>query len=121
MKADPGGAVMTNMRRVEIMSATDATMSRSRPDVATFGWLGLAATPSFASMALVTGLVHDGGADMLCSAAHVPWSVGGMAPMYLLMSVFHAAPWLKLVAQRLRSRLTSPPVVPAKRSASRDP
>ena len=102
MKADRGGAVMTNMRRVEIMSATDATMSRNRPDGAAFGWLGLAATPSFALMALVTGLVHDGGADMLCSAAHGPWSVGGMSPMYLLMSVFHAAPWLKLAVRLVR-------------------
>ncbi len=87
----------------------------------TFGWLGLAATPSFALMALVTGLSHDGGADMLCSAAHAPWSLGGMAPMYLLMSIFHAAPWLRLVAQLLESSHRSPPVVPAKRSASGDP
>jgi hypothetical protein len=90
---------MTNMRRVEIMSAADATMSRNRSDVPTFGWLGLAATPSFALMALVSGLVHDGGADMLCSSAHGPWSIGGMAPMYLLMSVFHAAPWLKMAVR----------------------
>jgi len=102
MKAGPGGAVMTNMRRVEIMSATDGAMPRSGPEAATFGWLGLAATPSFALMALVTGLVHDGGADMLCSAAHAPWSIGGMAPMYVLMSVFHAAPWLKLMARFVR-------------------
>jgi hypothetical protein len=87
------------MRRVEIMSAADATMSRNRPDVPTFGWLGLAATPCFALMALVTGLVHDGGADVLCSAAHAPWSVSGMAPMYLLMSVFHAAPWLRMAVR----------------------
>jgi hypothetical protein len=26
--------------------------------------------------------------------------VGGMVPMYLLMSVFHSAPWLKLIAGR---------------------
>jgi len=102
MKADPGGAVMTNMRRVEIMNGTDATMSRNRPEAITFGWLGLAAAPSFALMALVTGLVHDGGADMLCSAAHGSWSVGGMAPMYLLMSVFHAAPWMKLAVRLVR-------------------
>jgi hypothetical protein len=120
MKADRGGAVMTNMRQVEIMSTTDATMSRNRPEAVTFGWLSLAASPSFALMALVTGLSHNGGADMLCSAAHGPWSIGGMAPMYLLMSVFHAAPWLKLAAQLLRSRHSSTPVVPARRSASRD-
>jgi hypothetical protein len=26
--------------------------------------------------------------------------LGGMAPMYLLMSVFHATPWLRLIAGR---------------------
>jgi hypothetical protein len=33
----------------------------------------------------------------------------GMAPMYLLMSLFHSAPWLKLISNRLsreRGRLT---------------
>jgi hypothetical protein len=87
------------MRRVEIMTRMDEARSRRRQEAATFRWLGLAATPSFALMALATGLVHDGGTDILCSAAHAPWSIGGMAPMYLLMSVFHSAPWLKLAAR----------------------
>jgi len=26
--------------------------------------------------------------------------LGGMVPMYLLMSAFHSAPWLKLIAGR---------------------
>ena len=47
-------------------------------------------------MALVTGLLGDG--DPLCSSAHMS-SLGGMAPMYLLMSAFHLAPWLKLIAR----------------------
>jgi len=29
-----------------------------------------------------------------------PSFVGGMVPMYLLMSVFHSAPWLKLIGKR---------------------
>jgi hypothetical protein len=61
--------------------------------------LALLAAPTFAAMALVTAL---GGApvDMLCSAS----PLGGMAPMYVLMSVFHAGPWLRLMA---RSRQAS--------------
>ena len=62
------------------------------------GWLGLAAAPTFALMALLT-CVPGGDADMMCPAAHgVSW-LGGMAPMYALMSAFHAAPWLKLISR----------------------
>ena len=64
------------------------------------GWLSLAAAPTFAAMALLTGLQGGGPADMLCAAAHDGWPLGGMVPMYLLMSAFHAAPWLKLIAGR---------------------
>ncbi|HJS84962.1 MAG TPA: hypothetical protein VJ779_05845 [Acetobacteraceae bacterium] len=59
------------------------------------GWLRLAATPTFAIMALLTGL---GGSpmDSLCSSGHgVPLS--GMVFMYLLMSAFHSPPWLSLI------------------------
>jgi hypothetical protein len=55
-------------------------------------WLCLAATPTFAIMALLTGL---GGSpmDRLCSSGHgAPLS--GMVTMYLLMSAFHSPPWL---------------------------
>jgi hypothetical protein len=62
------------------------------------GFLHLAAAPTSAAMALVTGVL-GGGADMLCSAA-APSPFSGMLPMYLLMSAFHAAPWLKLIAGR---------------------
>lgn len=62
------------------------------------GWLGLAATPTFATMALLTAL--DGPPDMLCSAGPVASPLTGMIPMYLLMSVFHAPPWLKLISNR---------------------
>lgn len=62
------------------------------------GFLHLAAAPTFAVMALATGML-GGGADVLCSAAAAS-PFGGMVPMYLLMSTFHAAPWLKLVAGR---------------------
>jgi hypothetical protein len=57
--------------------------------------LSLAAAPTFAIMALLTA-VSGAGPHMLCSAAGDASPFGGMAPMYLLMSVFHAGPWLKL-------------------------
>jgi len=58
-------------------------------------WLGLAASPTFAAMALLTSL--GGGPMVLCSGP-AGFPLGGMVPMYLLMSVFHAAPWLKVIA-----------------------
>jgi hypothetical protein len=64
-------------------------------------WLYLAAAPTFAIMALLTGVLRGGPADALCSAAGAS-PLGGMVPMYLLMSAFHLAPWLKLVAGRRR-------------------
>jgi hypothetical protein len=63
------------------------------------GWLGLAAAPTFAVMALVS-CVPSAGADMMCSAAHGVSPLSGMAPMYVLMSAFHLAPWLKLISRR---------------------
>jgi hypothetical protein len=66
--------------------------------------LCLAAAPTFAIMALLTVL---GGSppDMLCSAAQDASPLSGMVPMYLLMSAFHSAPWLKLISSRRKRRL----------------
>jgi hypothetical protein len=47
-------------------------------------------------MALLTAVFGGGPLDGLCSASASP--VGGMVSMYLLMSAFHSAPWLKLIA-----------------------
>lgn len=62
-------------------------------------WLALAAAPSFATMALLTGAL-GGGADMLCSAMDDASPLGGMVPMYVLMSAFHLGPWLNLLSRR---------------------
>jgi hypothetical protein len=64
------------------------------------GFLSLAAAPTFAAMALLTAVLSGNAADMVCGTAHGGWPLSGMAPMYLLMSAFHAAPWLKLIAGR---------------------
>jgi hypothetical protein len=66
------------------------------------GWLGLAASPTFAVMAWIAA--HDAPAMALCSAGSGVLPVGGMTAMYLLMSVFHLSPWLKLVPGRPRQR-----------------
>ena len=63
-------------------------------------WLCLAAAPTFAIMALLTGVLGAGSPDMLCSAMQDASPLGGMVPMYLLMSAFHSAPWLKLISRR---------------------
>ena len=62
------------------------------------GWLCLAAAPTFAAMALLTAVT--GGADMICSAMQGPFPLNGMATMYLLMSLFHLSPWLRLISGR---------------------
>jgi hypothetical protein len=68
------------------------------------GWLGLAAAPTFAVMALFSA-APGGGAETICSAAHGAPPLGGMATMYLLMSAFHAPPWLRLIAGRRNAGL----------------
>ena len=60
--------------------------------------LSLAAAPTFAVMALFTAVLGGGPLDMLCSAAPDASPLTGMVPMYVLMSAFHAAPWLKLIS-----------------------
>ena len=61
--------------------------------------LYLAATPTFAIMALLTSL-GGGDADLMCATTHGAWPLSGMVPMYVLMSAFHAGPWLKRILRR---------------------
>lgn len=62
--------------------------------------LCLAAAPTFAIMALLTAVLGGGPPDMLCSGGPDAALLTSMAPMYVLMSAFHAAPWLRLIASR---------------------
>ncbi|AIC27923.1 hypothetical protein IE4771_CH02825 [Rhizobium etli bv. mimosae str. IE4771] len=61
-------------------------------------YLSLAAAPTFAIMALLTAAT--GSQDMICMTTPDAFPIGGMAPMYLLMSGFHLAPWLRLAGGR---------------------
>jgi hypothetical protein len=65
-------------------------------------WLCLAANPSFAIMALLAGLHSVGTVGTVCSAGPGA-ALTGMVPMYLLMSVFHSPPWLRLISARRKS------------------
>lgn len=59
------------------------------------GWLALAAAPTFAVMAWVVA-----GAPAICASGSGLLPIDGMAWMYLLMSLFHLPPWLKLASRR---------------------
>jgi hypothetical protein len=65
-------------------------------------WLYLAAAPTFAAMALLTGVLGGGQPDILCSGAEHASPLSGMTTMYLLMSAFHLPPWLRLISGRRR-------------------
>ena len=67
-------------------------------------WLGLAAAPTFAIMALLTGVFGGGQSDLLCSAAAQTSPLSGMLPMYVLMSAFHSPAWLKQISSRRKCR-----------------
>jgi hypothetical protein len=63
--------------------------------------LHLAAAPCFALMAMAT-LLDAGPMASMCGGND--WLLGGMAPMYLLMSAFHLGPWLEAASGRRRRR-----------------
>jgi len=73
-------------------------------------WLSLAAAPTFAMMALLTSGVDAVRPKMLCGFALDASPLSAMTLMYLLMTAFHVAPWLKLFSSRRRpsAHLISP-------------
>ena len=68
-------------------------------------WIGLAASPSFAMMALIEALHAPTLSICSGTAAMLPWN--GMAQMYLLMALFHVSPWIGRVTTVL-DRLARP-------------
>ena len=58
--------------------------------------LSLAAAPIFATMAWVASN-QSGGTPAFCSAAAETPPLNGMVAMYVLMSIVHFVPWLKLI------------------------
>jgi hypothetical protein len=66
-------------------------------------WLCLGAAPTFAIMALLTGVFSGGDPKILCSPAEHASPLSGMVFMYVLMSTFHLAPWFRLISKRRRA------------------
>lgn len=81
--------------------------SGRRAAIGVADWLCLAAAPTFAVMALLTWISESGRPDALCSAVQ-DGALSDMVLMYLLMSSFHSAPWLKLICGRAQR---DPPVL----------
>jgi hypothetical protein len=90
------------MTEAHSVHPTGGTSHEDEGGTTAFGlveWLQLAATPTFAIMAVLTGF---GGTpmDRICSSGHgAPLS--GMVTMYILMTVFHSRPWLNLISGSL--------------------
>ncbi len=103
------GVAQANDFRHPRVPGADETVgpARSGAGLGAADCLSFAAAPTFAIMALLAGLSSGGPADMLCAATRDVSPLGGMVPMYVLMSAFHAAPWLKLISTRL---LPPPPL-----------
>jgi hypothetical protein len=80
---DTGGDVIR--RSIALFKLTDA--------------LALAASPTFAVMAVLTSTLGSDPAAVLCSAAHTS-PLSGMTVMYLLMSALHIAPWARVLRAR---------------------
>ena len=88
------------MSEVQLAGCIGATTGRESGNAAAAAVrvLSFAAAPTFAIMALLTGVLEVGPPEMLCSATQHASPLNGMVVMYALMSAFHSAPWLKLIA-----------------------
>ena len=80
----------------DIHSGTGSATSDNTPSLGFADWLCLAAAPTFVLMALLSCL-QGNDAAMSCMGAS---PLTGMAAMYLLMSAFHLAPWLRVISGR---------------------
>lgn len=67
-------------------------------------WLHLAAAPAFALMALLTAASDGDVHQVTCMGMAGASPLSSMSLMYLLMSAFHAAPWVKLAARHKRAK-----------------
>jgi hypothetical protein len=81
-----------------ISAAANKESGRARQAHSAAGWLALAASPTCALMAWIAA--SDAPRIAICSSASGMLPIDGMAWMYLLMSLFHLSPWLRLAARR---------------------
>jgi hypothetical protein len=73
----------------------------ARADGGAAGWLALAASPTFALMAVLSAA--DTMPMALCAPEPRLLPLDGMTAMYVLMGLFHLPPWLKLARRRPRA------------------
>ena len=95
---------MTNELR-ETSGACAKTGKLAALDAA--GWLSFGGRASLRNHGAAHRLKGAGAPVALCSAAHDAAPLSGMTIMYVLMCVFHLAPWLKLIHRR---QSKSPPL-----------
>ena len=88
-----------------MFAATGKGGSLPGPAVDAAGRLRFAAAPTFALMAWISAVGPSG--MTMCSAASAFMPIDDMALMYVLMSLFHLSPWLKLLSARSQHRNTS--------------
>jgi hypothetical protein len=81
-----------------MLTATGKVDSLPGPAVDVADRFGLAAAPTFALMAWISAVGSPG--MTMCSAASAFVPINDMALMYLLMSLFHLSPWMKLLSAR---------------------
>ncbi|MEO4040366.1 hypothetical protein AAFN47_02015 [Hoeflea sp. CAU 1731] len=81
-----------------LFAATRKSSPHGGPTRNLADWLALAAAPTFASMAWLSAL--DANGTTICATASGFSPVNDMALMYLVMSIFHLSPWLKLASAR---------------------
>ena len=75
---------------------TSSAANKASTTAGATGWLGLAASPTFALMAWLAA--NDVPSHAFCAPGAGILPIGAMTAMYVLMSVFHLAPWLKLAS-----------------------
>jgi hypothetical protein len=75
-------------------ATNEESVNRRSGSPAAGRWLAVAASPTFAIMALVSAT--DAPPLAFCAAGSNVLPVDGMTAMYLLMALFHLPPWLRL-------------------------
>ena len=83
---------------LDTIDSTSFVPLHSRFKLRAHRWLSLAVAPSFALLALLNQ--NHAGMPTLCAALQDRSPLSGMVPMYVLMSVVHVTPWLRLFSRR---------------------